>query len=92
MTKSTDIKFQQDSQETFEASFKRLEEILERMNAQETSLEDSVRLFEEANQLIISCHKKLTQAENRIEILLKNRSQELSIGPDGKPQTAPLSL
>jgi exodeoxyribonuclease VII small subunit len=76
----------------FEAAFKRLEEILERMNAQDITLDESVALFEEANQLVIFCHKKLSQAENRIEVLLKTRAQELSIGSDGKPQTTPFSV
>lgn len=70
---------------SFEAAFARLEEILERLNTGTISLDDSLKLYEEADQLIVTCNKRLNDAERRIEILVKNRNGELAIGSDDKP-------
>lgn len=70
---------------SFEAAFARLEEILERLNTGTISLDDSLKLYEEADQLIATCNKRLNDAERKIEILVKNRNGELTIGSDEKP-------
>lgn len=72
---------------SFEAAFARLEEILEKLNTGTISLDDSLKLYEEADKLISTCNKRLTDAERKIEILVKNRNGELTIGNDGKPMT-----
>ena len=63
------------SQETlsFEKAFERLEQILGTMNSGKTPLEDSLKLFEEAEKLIHTCSSRLTAAEQKIEQLLKNK-------------------
>ncbi|MDP1834772.1 MAG: exodeoxyribonuclease VII small subunit [Chlamydiales bacterium] len=71
----------------FEKAFARLETILERMNAGESSLDESLKLFEEADGLIIGCNKRLCDAERRVETLIKNRNGELALGADQKPAT-----
>lgn len=70
-----------------EKAFERLEAILEIMNSGHVSLEESLKLYEEADKLVILCNKKLTDAEQKVEVLMKNRSGELQMGPDGKPLT-----
>lgn len=70
---------------SFEAAFARLEEILERMNSGAISLDDSLKLYEEADQLIAICNKRLNEAERRIEILVKNRNGELVCSAEEKP-------
>jgi exodeoxyribonuclease VII small subunit len=77
---------------TFEAAFARLEEILERMNSGTISLDDSLKLYEEADGLINICSKRLVDAERKIEILIKNRNGELNLGSDQKPLTQDFSL
>lgn len=72
----------------FERSFTRLEEILDRMNAGNVSLDESLKLYEEADRLIAGCGKKLNAAEARIEMLIKKREGELVLDEDGKPQAA----
>jgi exodeoxyribonuclease VII small subunit len=72
---------------TFEKAFERLEQILESLNSGQPSLEEALKLYEEADQLIINCQKKLSDAEKKIELLMKNRAGELQIGPDNKPLT-----
>ena len=71
----------------FEAAFTRLEQILEKMNSGSVSLDDSLKLYEEADKLISTCSKKLNDAERKIEVLIKTRNGELTAGPDGKPLT-----
>lgn len=71
----------------FESSFARLEEILERMNAGNVSLDESLKLYEEADRLISGCSKRLNSAEARIEMLIKKRDGELELDTEGKPQT-----
>lgn len=72
-------------EQTFESAFARLEEILEKMNSGTVNLDESLNLYEEADKLIVMCSKRLNEAERKIEILIKNRTGELAIGPDQKP-------
>lgn len=72
---------------SFEAAFARLEEILEKLNTGTVSLDESITLYEEADQLLATCSRRLTNAERKIEVLVKNRNGELSIGDNGKPLT-----
>jgi exodeoxyribonuclease VII small subunit len=72
---------------SFEEAFKRLEEILEKINSGATTLEESLELYEEADKLMIECSKKLSEAEAKVEMLIKNRTGELQLGQDNKPLT-----
>lgn len=69
----------------YEKAFSRLEEILEKMSHGEIALDESLKLYEEADKLIVQCGKKLSDAEKKVEILIKNRNGELQMGADGKP-------
>ncbi len=69
----------------FEEAYQRLEKILEAMNSGKVALDDSLKLYEEADSLILSCQKKLSEVEKRIEILVKNRAGELIISEAGEP-------
>lgn len=82
----------ENSEQTFENAFARLEEILERMNSGAVSLDESLKLYEEADRLINMCNKRLTDAERKIEILIKNRNGELAIGTDQKPLVQDFNL
>ena len=68
---------------SFEKSYTRLETILETLNSSQVSLEDSLKLFEEANSLIVTCEKKLQSAEQKIESLIKNRDHTLQTDRQG---------
>lgn len=68
---------------SFEKAYARLEQILETLNSSQVSLEDSLKLFEEANSLISSCEKKLQNAEKKIEILIKNRDGSITQDAQG---------
>lgn len=55
----------------FEECLQRLEVIVKEMERGDIPLEQSLKLFEEGVALSASCRKELEEAENRIEILLK---------------------
>lgn len=71
----------------FEKSFTRLEAILERMNSGNVSLDDSLKLYEEADLLITACGLRLNSAEERIETLIKRRDGKLELDESGTPKT-----
>lgn len=75
----------------FEQAFSRLEEILEQMNAGKATLDESLKLYEEADRLISQCSNRLTFAERRIEVLIKNRSGEVQLSANGTPSTQEFS-
>lgn len=77
---------------SFEAAFTRLEEILEKMNSGSISLDESLKLFEEADKLIIFCNKRLNDAEKKVEMLVKNRNGDLVQGSDQRPITQEFQL
>jgi exodeoxyribonuclease VII small subunit len=72
---------------SFETAFSRLEEILEKMNSGTVSLDESLKLYEEADKLISVSQKRLTDAERKIEQLVKNRNGEVILSADQKPST-----
>jgi exodeoxyribonuclease VII small subunit len=80
------------SEQTFENAFARLELILERMNSGTISLDEALKLYEEADSLIMMCNKRLNDAERKIEILIKNRGGDLALGADQKPQVQNFSI
>jgi len=53
----------------FEDSLKRLEEITQKLEEGGLSLDDSLKLFEEGIRLSRFCEKKLTDVEQKLEIL-----------------------
>jgi exodeoxyribonuclease VII small subunit len=67
---------------TYEQAFESLEKLLEKLNQPGLSLEDSINLFEKADQLVQVCQKKIDHAEKRIEMIIKTRQ-------DGSVETAP---
>lgn len=77
--------------QNFEQAFARLEQILEQMNSGKASLDDSLKLYEEADKLITSCNKRLNEAEQKIESLVKTRSGDLVMNEQGMPATQPFS-
>ena len=69
----------------FEESYARLEELLVTMNYGKVSLDESLKLYEEADKLIASCNKRLNEAEKKIEMLLKTRSGDLVLDDAEEP-------
>ena len=66
----------------FEESMTRLEEIVSILERGESTLDESLALFEEGTKLAAACSKQLDQAEQKILKLTKC--------PDGEPVETPL--
>jgi exodeoxyribonuclease VII small subunit len=60
----------------FENALKRLEEIVQRLEGGELSLDESLKLFEEGIELSRVCTKKLSEAESKVEKLVKLGEKE----------------
>lgn len=69
------------SEEKFEDTLERLQGLVRELEGGECSLEDSIRKFEEGMALARSCQDRLTQAEQKIEILLKADKNGLQTEP-----------
>lgn len=64
----------------FEKKLKRLEEIVGRMEDGNLPLEESLKLFEEGVKTSRDCQKMLSEAEEKVKVLL-------AVDSDGKPVT-----
>ena len=74
-------------EKTFEASLKELETIVGQLEAGDLPLEKSLELFEAGVKLSRECRERLTSAERRIEILMKDADGNMAVEPldaDGK--------
>lgn len=60
----------------FEELMKKLEEITNKLEKEQLSLDESVKLFEEGMQISKQCNSKLEDAEKRITILI-NQNDEI---------------
>ena len=65
----------------FEASLKKLEEIVKHLETGSLSLEDSLKAFEEGVKHAAFCSGRLDDAERRVEILLKQKDGSLKREP-----------
>ena len=71
---------------SFEGALEELESIVERMEDGESSLEESLKLFERGMDLAHRCQKALDDAEQRIRTLADSESLPAAAGspaPDG---------
>ena len=69
------------AEKKFEAAMKRLEEIVQRLESSDLSLEDSLQIFEEGVKLISFCSKKLEEAEQKVTMLVKAGDGEYTQEP-----------
>jgi exodeoxyribonuclease VII small subunit len=59
------------AEKKFEEAMERLEEIVQSLESSDLSLEDSLAVFEEGVKLISFCSKKLEEAEEKVNMLVK---------------------
>ena len=65
----------------FEKAYQELEHIVERMERGEQDLENSLTDFERGVSLMKHCHAKLKNAEQKVEMLIKDNDGLFSTEP-----------
>ncbi len=66
---------------TFEEGMQRLQALLERLQDESTPLDEAVRLYAEAADLLAFCHSALTDAKLKIEEIDNTQMKAM---PDGE--------
>ena len=64
---------------SFEASLEALEQIVQELEQGELPLEKSLELFEQGIRLSRECQERLSQAERRIEVLLRDNQGRVTV-------------
>jgi len=70
----------------FEKNLKRLEDIVAKLEDGELQLEESLKLFEEGITISRACNQKLTEAENRVKLLLSVNPDATEVTKDFSPE------
>ena len=68
-----------DKQIQFEEAFKRLEDIVTKMESGDLSLEESMTLFEEGIAITETCKSRLEAAEQKIQLLTKDSEGNMAL-------------
>ena len=66
---------------TFEASLEALEQIVHQLESGDLPLEKSLELFEHGIRLSRECQDRLSQAERRIEVLMRDNQSRTVAAP-----------
>ena len=67
--------------QSFESALVALEKAVEGLERGDLTLEASLRCFEEGVKSLTACQKYLKEAENQVELLLKNQDGTLQSTP-----------
>ncbi|HXK60645.1 MAG TPA: exodeoxyribonuclease VII small subunit [Acidobacteriota bacterium] len=70
----------------FENALSRLEAIVGQLEKGELPLEQALQLFEEGMNISRFCNDKLTEAERKVEILVKSKEGKLIEQPFNAPE------
>lgn len=65
----------------FEKSLARLEEVVQKLENANLSLDEALKLFEEGVQISRECQQRLAEAEGRVEILIKKANEKFEAAP-----------
>ena len=65
------------TEETFEASYEKLEKIVVKLESESLDLESTLKAFEEGNTIAEQCRKMLENAELKLKDLRETRDAEL---------------
>ena len=66
----------------FEKSLEELEDLVDRMEQGDSSLEDSLKDFERGIELTRNCQIALTEAEQKVQVLLKKNGDAVDFEPE----------
>lgn len=70
----------------FEQSLSELQTLVERLESGELSLEDSLAAFEQGIRLTRECQGALSQAEQKVQILLGQNGETAPFAAEGEPE------
>lgn len=73
--------------ERFEDALDKLEKIVEQLEQGEVPLEEALESFTEGVQLVRFCHKKLEEADKKIELLVKEQGEDWNTVPFAAEET-----
>ncbi|MBN2809967.1 MAG: exodeoxyribonuclease VII small subunit [Deltaproteobacteria bacterium] len=60
---------------SFEDSMKKLEEVVGKLEGEEVSLEESLKLFEQGVKLMRFCHLRLSEVEGKVQMLVADEKE-----------------
>ena len=66
----------------FEQSLQKLEQLVEKMEAGDLSLEESLKTFEEGIKLTRECQQALLKAEQKVKLLIEENGTESDFEED----------
>jgi exodeoxyribonuclease VII small subunit len=64
-------------EKNFERALEELEEVVEQLETGELPLDESLVAFEKGVGLVVFCNQKLTEAEKKIELLVKDKEGKM---------------
>ena len=64
---------------SFDAALKRLEEIVDLLEAGQLSLEESLRMFEEGVKISLLCQEELQKTDGKVSLLIKKMNGGLEL-------------
>jgi exodeoxyribonuclease VII small subunit len=64
-------------EKNFEMALEELEGVVEQLETGELPLEESLVAFEKGVELVVYCNQKLTEAEKRVELLVKDKEGKM---------------
>ncbi len=64
------------AKQSFEAALKKLEEVVEKLESGEVSLDQSLKLFEQGISLVRQCSQRLDEVENKVQMLVSDERGE----------------
>ncbi len=79
------MKKNEEQRPTFEATMARLEEIVSRLENGGAGLDESLAIFEEGVALVRQCNEILTQAEQKVKILVSQGEGDMAEEPFAVP-------
>jgi len=69
------------AKETFEKALSGLEKAVENLEREDLSLEEALRWFQKGVERLTVCRQALQEAENKIDVLIKERSGNFRTRP-----------
>jgi len=79
------MKNNEEQPKSFEASLEALEQIVQHLEEGDLPLEKSLELFEQGIRLSRECQERLSQAERRIEVLLRDNQGRITVNNFEEP-------